>query len=99
MITYTEAINHPAEYMDLFIGNKTISGIFTNGRVNRNTIPKGKYAYDLRENTETGEFASIEPHVTVNHAGTFIGDEEIIFPSGTDKRIPFNEKEYDYSFT
>lgn len=54
------------------------AALFTNGRVTQKELPDGLYKYDLREG-ESIAFAAIEPSVAVNHAGTIITKEPIIF--------------------
>ena len=46
-------------------------GFFTILRVDRNTLPKGYYAYDIRHGTRGG-LCTVEPNVAIDHAGTFI---------------------------
>lgn len=50
----------------------TVNGIpalFTNFRIDRNVVPEGLHAYDIRESDDGRRFATIEPEVMVNHAG------------------------------
>lgn len=54
------------------------TALFTNGRVTQKELPDGLYKYDLREG-ESNAFATIEPSVAVNYAGTIIAKESIIF--------------------
>lgn len=63
----------------ILFGGKNIEqkALFTNMRINRTTIPKGKYAYDLRSTDNNDGFCSIEPFVRVNHGGTIICDKPI----------------------
>ncbi len=69
------------ELVELF--NKP--GLFTNGRIDRTTVPKGWFCYDLRgSDDDPGEPARLEKSVTVNHAGTVVMPEAIIFPKGND---------------
>lgn len=46
-------------------------GFFTNLRVDRNTLPAGWYAYDIRT-SDAGNFCALEQLVRVNHGGTFL---------------------------
>lgn len=62
--------------------------LFSNDRLTDADIPKGLYCYDLREGDD-GRFASVEPKVTVNHAGSVITDEPIDF--GEQAYISFTE--------
>lgn len=66
------------------------TALFTNGRVTEQELPEGLYRYDLREG-ENLAFATIEPNVMVNHAGTvlmkapldFDGQEYIVLDDET----------------
>ena len=65
------------EYVELF-GKPAL---FTNSRIDRDTVPEGWYAYDLRgSDYYPREPATVEPHVVVNHAGTILTHEPISFP-------------------
>ena len=64
------------------------TALFTNGRVTQKELPDGLYKYDLREG-ESIAFAIVEPSVAVNHAGTIITKEPIIF--GEEGYIEFGD--------
>ena len=51
--------------------------MFTNMRIDRDSIPDGLVAYDIRDNDCDGTFAKIQKIVIVNHWGTIIGKEEL----------------------
>ena len=52
--------------------------LFIDGRFNRENLPKGLYAYDLRgSDDDPGEPATLERAVMVNHAGTVISAEPL----------------------
>ena len=51
--------------------------MFTNMRIDRNTIPDGLVAYDVRDDDCDGTCAQIQKFVMVNHWGTIIGKDEI----------------------
>lgn len=58
----------------------TVNGmpaLFTNFRIDRNAVPEG-HAYDIRESDDGGRFATIEPEVMVNHAGTILTREKLV---------------------
>ena len=97
---YNDIIND-ADEMEVCIKDKCIKGLFTNARIDKTTLPVDEYAYDLREG-DNGDFCTIEPNVGVNHGGTFICNEEIIFPDrgvNQDKYFSFSEEDNcDYSF-
>lgn len=72
------------EYIELF-GNP---GLFTNARIDRDTVPEGWYAYDLRgSDYDPGEPVTVEPNVVVNHAGTILTHEPVSFPKEGFKRL------------
>ena len=50
--------------------------LFSNLRVERNSIPEGFYAYDVRDDCD-GEFWEIQKYVMVNHWGVIVGLEPI----------------------
>lgn len=59
--------------------------LFTNERLSDEDVPKGFYHYDFRESDDGSvQFATLEPHVLVNHGGSVI----------TREPIDFGEKEY-----
>ena len=66
------------------------TGLFTNGRVTQKQLPDGLYKYDLRQG-EGVSFATIEPVVKFDHAGTvllkspldFGGAEYFVFDEDT----------------
>ena len=56
------------------IGNETFESmtindtpaLFTDMRIDRNAVPEGLYAYDIRESDDGDRLATIEPTVMVN---------------------------------
>lgn len=86
--TETAYINIKNEKFDLIeLFGKPV--LFSIGRLTDKDIPKGLYCYDLREGDD-GRFATVEPKVIVNHAGTVITDEPIDF--GEQGFISFTEE-------
>lgn len=51
---------------------------FTDMRIDRNAVPEGLYAYDIRESDDGDRLATIEPTVMVNHGGTILTRKEFI---------------------
>ena len=52
--------------------------LFTNARINRDSVPKGLYCYDIRHDDECqGIACEIKKFVLVNHWGTILSKEEI----------------------
>lgn len=74
-----------------------LEGKFTNIRIDRNTIPEGMYAYDLREG-DNGEFCTIEKNVMVNHGGTIILEKELNFGEEDYLLLDDAPGNYGYSF-
>jgi hypothetical protein len=72
------------EYVELF-GKPAL---FTNSRIDRDTVPEGWHAYDLRgSDYDPGEPVTIEPSVAVNHAGTILIHEPITIPREGFRRL------------
>ena len=60
--------------------------LFTNGRIARDTVPKGWYCYDIRgSDDDPGELCYMEENVVVNHAGSVLMPEKLAMcgPSST----------------
>ena len=74
--------------------------IFTDFRIDRATVPKGLYAYDLsyRDDDDMSP-AKLAPFILVNHLGTVISKKPVKFPSLENQNLYFNladEKEWDW---
>ena len=55
--------------------------LFTNGRIARDTVPKGWYCYDIRgSDDDPGELCYMEENVVVNHAGSVLMPEKLAMP-------------------
>ena len=61
-------------YATVDVQGKTF--LFTNLRVDRDTIPVGFVAYDVGDDCD-GNFCRIQPSVLVNHWGTIIGCDDL----------------------
>ena len=59
------------DYEQLVI-NETIDGLFSSYRIDRNSLPKGFFLYEIRWDDSLSSLAEISPSVVVNHAGSFI---------------------------
>ena len=58
-------------YMLAEIDGKPV--LFTNMRLDRDTVPEGLFCYDVRDSDRLdGSFAEVKPHVLVNHRGTIL---------------------------
>lgn len=85
--------------MDLWLsgadpeGDPSVHGSFTSLRVDRNTLPKGMYAYDLRDadGDDGFWFSELKDYVLVNHAGTLLTEDKV---EGSENGIAI----IDYSF-
>lgn len=58
-----------------------IPALFTNARVDRDSLPKGYYAYDIRSG-DRRDFSTIEPVVLINHTGTILTQRPIKMTKG-----------------
>lgn len=84
LIPIVNARNEEYEYIELF----SKPALFTNSRIDRDTVPEGWYAYDLRgSDYDPGEPVTVEPNVVVNHAGTVLTHEPISFTKEGFKRL------------
>ena len=64
-----DAYTEDYEHIELF----NQPGLFTNGRIDRDTVPAGWYCYDLRgSDDDPNDPATVEERVTGNHAGTVL---------------------------
>lgn len=52
---------------------------FTNDRISDEDIPQGFYCYHLRFDDDLSDFATVEPRVAINHAGSVITTEPLDF--------------------
>ena len=66
-------------YTEVTILNK--AALFTNMRIQRDTVPKGYYAYDVRHDDDCqGDAVQIARSILVNHWGTLITRDNIRLP-------------------
>ncbi len=73
--------------------------MFTNGRIDRFTVPEGWYCYDLRgSDNDPGEPATVEQYASFNHAGAILLPTPIKFPSGQKYRSLIENREYALNF-
>ena len=78
------AKNEEYTYVELF-GKPSL---FTDSRIDRDTVPEGWFAYDLRgSDYDPGEPVTVEPNVVVNHAGTVLTREPITIPKEGFRRL------------
>ena len=62
--------------------------LFTNSRIDRDTVPKGFYCYDLRgSDYDPGRPVTVESHVAVNHAGAILTPEPVTIPKEGFRRL------------
>ncbi len=79
------------ELMDI-LGQRAL---FTNLRVDRSTVPKDLYVYELRDEDCTGEICEIKTFVMVNHWGTIICKEPIELDTRWNSRF-VDSNDYSY---
>lgn len=83
------------EYVELF-GRPAL---FTSAHIDRDTVPEGWFAYNLRgSDYDPGEPVSVEPKVVVNHAGTILTHEPVTIPKSGSRplkgRLDFLRDQY-----
>ena len=93
MKTKEELFSETFEVMNL--NDKEV--LFTCLRIDRSIVPEGLHAYDIRESDDGYEFATVEPRVIVNHAGTILSKEEI--EMGLDGFVEIESCGFDDSMT
>lgn len=62
------------EFETMTVNN--IPVLFTDARIDRDAVPDGLFAYDIRESDDGDRPATVEPVVMVNHGGTILSREE-----------------------
>ena len=68
--------------------------LFTNERLSDEDVPKGFYHYDFRESDDGSvQFATLEPHVLVNHGGSVITREPIPRHARRNAKAPQSQKQ------
>ncbi len=70
-----KGLNAKTEQYELAeIDNKVV--LFTNMRLDRDTVPEGLFCYDVRDSDKLdGSMAEVRPFVLVNHWGTILSKE------------------------
>ena len=76
------------DYEQLVI-NETIDGLFSSYRIDRNSLPKGFFLYEIRWDDSLSSLAEICPSVVVNHAGSFITKSPLEFDANNSIRITY----------
>ena len=77
--------------------SRRIPALFTNFRIDRNVVPEGLHAYDIRESDDGDRLATIEPTVMVNHGGTILTRKEFI--TEKDGYVQIDEYGFEASMT
>lgn len=78
--SYQSAQKH-IMHLVAFAGSEIYEGEFYDFRIDKNTVPQGKFMYQCRHD-DNGDWVTpvtIEPFVLVNFCGTLITDKEIKF--------------------
>lgn len=71
-----QSINEITDFASAQING--ISALYTDSRINRNSLPQGVFAYEMRHSDDGDEpFAAVEPIVVVNFSGTVLTKQEI----------------------
>ena len=98
MQSFDEAYKNDNQPFMISIGDKDYEGFLTCIRVNKESLPSGWHAYDLRE--EHGEICELKDgYVWVNHYGTFCTQN--VIPFADDEKSLYLDKDtqdFEYSF-
>lgn len=98
MITFQEALEENQAFVVAPDTEREVRGFFTNCRVDKNTVPDGWYAYDIRHGDD-GDLCTIEKRVVVNHAGTFLCQQPVQLDTFEDPHDEFLDLgKWDYTF-
>lgn len=86
--------------MDLYVKGEKIHGWFTSCRVDKSTIPEGKYIYELEQVPDIEEiaFCALKERVGENHGGSFIVDQKLDLGQDGQISLDFEEEENYYMF-
>ena len=76
MESFKDVLENYDDLFTIYVKGEPICMLFTNGRVDRATVPSEAFAYDIRHGN-SGNPCAIEDHVGVNHLGTLIGTKAI----------------------
>ena len=68
--------------------------LFTDVRINPDTVPEGKFMYQVRDNECNGDWHMIAKGILVNFWGTILTDEPIDFDSYSDKSVYVTDYNY-----
>lgn len=105
-VSYDEAMENACEMILFDQGGKEYHGMWSEIRVDRDTLPEGMRAYDVREGDDADDdmlFAAIEDGIVcVNYAGTFLTEENLPLQTDSLGRMSaqFDENNgWDYSFS
>ena len=74
-LDYTECKDW--EKVEFVRAGKIHPGYFSNMRVNKDTLPKGYYFYELRDEDSNGEVCEVAKGILVNFLGTLLTTEPI----------------------
>ena len=102
-ISFDEA--YKSEPMAVFRSDgRYVNGFLEDIRVDRNTVPEGWHAYDIRDNNDGIPCELVNGYVMVNHMGTFLTQEDLGLPKGeslslAEKGRAMQADEFQYSLS
>ena len=68
--------------------------MYSDFRIDANSLPEGFVKYDVREGDEGEPFAQLRPSVWVNYFGTIIGTDELPLCPVMGDFVPENEEDW-----
>lgn len=79
---FDEAMKHDCAPFAVMFGNLEYRGYFADIRINRESVPDGWHAYDMRHD-DSGDPCEIKNgYIVVNHFGTFYTQDSLPLPKG-----------------
>lgn len=98
--SFDEARKYDFQNFNIYIGDRTYEGYFSNIRINSKSVPDGWYVYDIRDCDSNGEACEIKNgYIIVNHFGTFSIQESLPLDEG-ESLYTYDDGSsgFDYSF-
>ena len=91
---FDEAMKHDCAPFAVMIGNLEYRGYFADIRINRESVPDGWHAYDMRHDDRGDPCEIKNGYIVVNHFGTFYTQDSLPLKEGDS----LYENGFSYSF-
>jgi hypothetical protein len=101
--SFQEAFEHDKQDFVIIIKDQDYHGFFANIRIDRDTLPDGWYAYDMRDGDSDGiPYELKNGYIVVNHLGTFYTQSKLPIEEGQSLWRGFDNEiddEFEYCFS